>query len=81
MPSITTAGRSASAGAKAREPRRRAQTFRRGSSGASAATRTDTHARATDGLLQEGSFLRGDGVPQCAEASGHCFSNGYTGAP
>ena len=37
--------------------------------------------RAADGLLQEGSFLRGDGVPQCLDASGHCFSNGYTGAP
>lgn len=36
---------------------------------------------AADGLLQEGSFLRGDGVPQCLDASGLCFSNGYTGTP
>lgn len=36
---------------------------------------------AADGLLQEGSFLRGDGVPQCLDASRLCFSNGYTGTP
>jgi hypothetical protein len=36
---------------------------------------------APDGLLQEGSFLRGDGVPQCLDPSGLCFSNGYTGTP
>jgi hypothetical protein len=34
-----------------------------------------------DGLLQEGSFLRGDGIPQCLDASRLCFSNGYTGTP
>jgi len=37
--------------------------------------------RAADGLLQEGSFLRGAGVPQCLDASKLCFSNGYTGTP
>lgn len=37
--------------------------------------------RAADGLLQEGGFLRGDGVPQCLDASRLCFSNGYTGTP
>jgi hypothetical protein len=37
--------------------------------------------RAADGLLQEGSFLRGDGVPRCLDASGLCFSNGYAGTP
>jgi hypothetical protein len=37
--------------------------------------------RAADGLLQEGSFLRGDGVPRCLDASGLCFANGYTGVP
>jgi len=37
--------------------------------------------RAADGLLQEGSFLRGDGVPRCLDSSGLCFSNGYTGTP
>ncbi len=36
---------------------------------------------AADGLLQEGSFLRGDGVPQCIDATRLCFSNGYTGTP
>ena len=36
---------------------------------------------AADGLLQEGSFLRGDGVPQCLDASKLCFSNGYSGTP
>jgi hypothetical protein len=37
--------------------------------------------RAADGLLQEGSFLRGEGVPRCLATSGLCFSNGYTGTP
>ncbi|MEZ5154908.1 MAG: hypothetical protein R2718_02235 [Solirubrobacterales bacterium] len=36
---------------------------------------------AADGLLQEGSFLRGDGVPQCLDASSLCYSNGYAGTP
>jgi hypothetical protein len=36
---------------------------------------------AADGLAQEESFLAGSGVPACADPDGHCFSNGWTGAP
>jgi hypothetical protein len=36
---------------------------------------------AADGLAQEGAFLGGSGVPACADPSGLCFSNGYTGTP
>jgi len=36
---------------------------------------------AADGLAQEGSFLRGAGVPACAAPAGYCYSNGYTGTP